>query len=100
MASFIMVKNGERVAAGNTKERDRLLADGYTVEAPGTENDPRDRDNGMLQATKGTLKLPVQAAPPAGPNGVGEVYVATGGVLRICTVAGSPGTFVNVGTQV
>jgi hypothetical protein len=100
MAQFVMVKNGERVAAGNTKERDRLLADGYVVEAAGTENDPRDRDNAVLNVSKGTLSLPVLAAAPAGPNKVGEVYVATGGVAKICTVAGSPGTWVSVGTQV
>jgi hypothetical protein len=100
MPSYTMVKNGERVAASSNKERDRLLADGYTVEVAGTENDPSDREAGALNLAKGTLKLPVLAAHPAGPNAVGEVYVFTGGVVRVCTVAGSPGTWVNVGTQV
>lgn len=38
-------------------------------------------------------------AEPASPHLVGDMYVTTGGVLKICTVAGSPGTFVTVGTQ-
>lgn len=100
MPSYTMVKAGERVAASNDAERDRLLAQGYTVEAAGTENDPRDREAGALNLQKGTLKLPVLAAHPTGPNVVGEVYVFTGGIVRVCTVAGSPGTWVNVGTQV
>lgn len=99
MASYILVKNGERVAADNAAERDALLAKGYVVEGAGTENDPRDREADTLNQGKGTLKLPVLASAPAGPNAVGEVYVATGGVVKVCTVAGSPGTWVSVGAQ-
>ena len=45
------------------------------------------------------LHLPVQGSAPTGPNAVGDIYVATGGVLKICTVAGTPGTWTTVGTQ-
>jgi protein-S-isoprenylcysteine O-methyltransferase Ste14 len=34
-----------------------------------------------------------------GPNAVGDIYVTTAGVLKICTVAGTPGTWVSVGAQ-
>jgi hypothetical protein len=37
---------------------------------------------------------------PSGPNSVGDMYMAAGGVLKVCTVAGSPGTWVSVGAQV
>lgn len=40
-----------------------------------------------------------QDAQPTGPNAVGDMYVTTAGVLKICTVAGSPGTWVSVGAQ-
>jgi hypothetical protein len=40
-----------------------------------------------------------QGAQPTGPNIVGDLYVTTAGVLKICTVAGSPGTWVSVGAQ-
>lgn len=39
------------------------------------------------------------AAAPSGPNVVGDMYMAAGGVLKVCTVAGTPGTFVSVGSQ-
>ena len=98
MPSFVLVKNGERVSASDTAKRDALLAKGYVVETD-PENDPRDREAGVVNVSKGTLRLPVLAAGPAGPNVVGEVYVATGGVVKVCTVAGSPGTWVSVGAQ-
>lgn len=40
-----------------------------------------------------------QNAEPTGANAVGDMYVTAAGVLRICTVAGTPGTWVNVGSQ-
>lgn len=97
MPSYTLVKNGERVRADSTAERDALIARGYVVETD-SEQDPREKE--PINVAKGTLKLPVKASAPAGPNVVGEVYVATGGVLKICTVAGSPGTWVSVGAQV
>jgi hypothetical protein len=38
-------------------------------------------------------------ADPTGPNLIGDMYVTTAGVLKICTVAGTPGTWVSVGSQ-
>lgn len=49
---------------------------------------------------KAAFKIVPQDAQPTGDNGVGDMYVTTAGVLKICTVAGSPGTWVSVGTQV
>jgi hypothetical protein len=76
-------------------------ARGYTETTATTERDPRDAEGAVgVQRSKSTLRLgSVLAAAPAGPNVVGELYVATGGVLKICTVAGSPGTWVSVGAQ-
>ncbi len=45
------------------------------------------------------LKLTPVASGPTGANVVGDIYATTAGVLMICTVAGSPGTFVPVGSQ-
>ena len=45
------------------------------------------------------LHLEPQDTQPSGPNVVGDVYVTTAGVLKICTVAGTPGTWVSVGSQ-
>lgn len=98
MPAYHLSKNGERVRANNTLERDAYIARGYVVETD-PEQDPRDKEQAALNLQKGTLKLPVLGAVPTGPNAVGEVYVATGGVLKVCTVAGSPGTWVSVGAQ-
>lgn len=48
---------------------------------------------------KAAFRIVPQDAEPTGPNLVGDIYVTSAGVLRICTVAGSPGTWVNVGSQ-
>lgn len=45
------------------------------------------------------LHLEPQDAEPTGAHLVGDVYVTTAGVLRICTAAGTPGTWANVGSQ-
>lgn len=45
------------------------------------------------------LYISPQSSAPTGPNEVGSLYVTSAGVLKICTVAGSPGTFVSVGGQ-
>jgi hypothetical protein len=100
-----VTKNGQYVNVAAEGEYQALLADGWTLATSIPELDPRDLEQtraaglSLVDAFKGTLKLPVKATPPTGPNAVGEVYVATGGVLRVCTVAGSPGTWVNVGAQ-
>ena len=49
-------------------------------------------------ATRSALKLVPQAAPSEGE--IGDIYVTAAGVLKICTVAGTPGTWVSVGAQV
>lgn len=48
---------------------------------------------------KAAFQLVPQDTQPTGPNAVGDMYVTTAGVLKICTVAGSPGTWVSVGAQ-
>lgn len=61
--------------------------DGYAVVA----------DNGAVPT-----KAPARIAPsaePTGPNRIGDVYVTLAGVMKICTVAGTPGTWVSVGAQ-
>lgn len=99
MAVKHIEKNGEIVRI-DANDLAKYTAQGWTEYDPSTqERDPRDLEGGVLNLAKGTLTLPVKASPPAGPNKVGEVYMATGGVLKACTVAGSPGTWVSVGAQ-
>jgi hypothetical protein len=45
--------------------------------------------------------IPVSSGtePPARFHDIGEMYITSAGVLKICTTAGDPGTFVSVGTQ-
>ena len=45
------------------------------------------------------LKIVPANAEPTGPNAIGDMYVTAAGVLKICTVAGTPGTWVSVGAQ-
>ncbi len=45
------------------------------------------------------LKLTPQASGPTGPNAIGDLYVTSAGVVKVCTSAGSPGTFESVGSQ-
>lgn len=58
--------------------------------------------NGDTVSTTAAI-APLFIAPlnnqPSGAHLVGHMYVTTGGVLKICTVAGTPGTWVSVGTQ-
>ncbi len=49
--------------------------------------------------TAAPIVMTVQDAAPSGPNVVGAMYMHTGGVLKVCTAAGSPGTWTNVGAQ-
>ena len=55
-----------------------------------------------LTATGTAARAPFFITPstePTGPNVVGQLYMTTAGVLKVCTVAGSPGTWVSVGAQ-
>ena len=52
--------------------------------------------NGDLRT--GRLRLGSLAANPAGPNEVGDLAVVAG-VVKVCTVAGTPGTWTTVGAQ-
>jgi len=49
---------------------------------------------------KSAFRIVPQNSEPTGANAVGDIYVTTAGVLKICTVAGTPGTWVSVGAQV
>jgi len=49
--------------------------------------------------TLSALRVVPQTATPLGPNLVGDMFVTAAGVLTICTVAGTPGTFTVVGAQ-
>lgn len=61
---------------------------------------PRVQLTGDLTApARGLLSFTPQDAEPTGPNVVGDMYVTTAGVLKICTAAGSPGTWISVGAQ-
>ncbi len=48
---------------------------------------------------RGAFFVSPQNAQPTGPNAVGDMYVTTAGVLKICTAAGTPGTWTSVGAQ-
>ncbi len=63
--------------------------------------------SGRALKLQGDLTNPVSSAfcivpqnnEPSGANIVGDIYVTSTGILKICTVAGTPGTFVSVGAQ-
>lgn len=61
------------------------------------------RISGATSAVNGLIKAALWVVPQNTPQNVfhdiGAMYVTTAGVLKICTVAGTPGTFVSVGTQ-
>lgn len=40
------------------------------------------------------------SSEPAGPSEIGDMYMTAAGVLKVCTSAGTPGTWVSVGAQV
>ncbi len=48
---------------------------------------------------KPAFRITPMDAQPSGANVVGDMYVTTAGLLKICTVAGTPGTWVSVGAQ-
>lgn len=72
-----------------------LGSQGGTITA--TSTNPGLTLNGS--AAMAPLRLVGVGSGPTGANAVGAMYVTTAGVLKICTVAGSPGTFVSVGAQ-
>ncbi len=47
--------------------------------------------------TRAPFGMSITTQPTSGV--VGEMYMASGGVLKVCTVTGTPGTWVSVGTQ-
>lgn len=49
--------------------------------------------------TLAAFRITPQDAEPTGANVVGNMYVTSAGVLKICTAAGTPGTWVSVGAQ-
>lgn len=48
--------------------------------------------------TTAAMRLQPQA-DPGGAHLIGHMYMTTAGVLRVCTAAGTPGTWVDVGAQ-
>jgi hypothetical protein len=65
------------------------LLGGYGVIAEGDATSP----------INSAFRIIPQDAQPSGPNSIGDIYVTTAGVLKICTIAGTPGTWVSVGAQ-
>jgi len=69
---------------------------GKAIEATGTGTGE------ALVATGTAAKAPIKIAPsgePTGTHAIGHLYVTAAGVLMICTVAGTPGTWTAVGSQ-
>ena len=56
-------------------------------------------ESAFLTPTIAAFRIVPQNQIPSGPNQIGDLFVNTGGVLRICIIAGSPGTWQVVGTQ-
>ncbi len=48
---------------------------------------------------RAAFRMVPQNAQPSGPNLIGDMYMTTAGVVKVCTVAGTPGTWVSVGAQ-
>ena len=81
--------NGNAVhgEASGTGVGGRFLAtNGYGVVAESDTTTP----------VRAALRIVPQDADPSGPNLVGDLRMTTAGVLRVCTVAGTPGTWANV----
>lgn len=90
----------------NTGETQGLTSDNSRITVFGAPIDLGDSTGGRSTITGDTtapaiaaFRLIPQDAQPTGASLVGDMYVTTAGVLRICTVAGTPGTWVNVGAQ-
>ncbi len=69
----------------------------YSVPAPGDTDDWGTSLSALLIAMASAW-TPFDG-PPDGPNAVGNFYVGLDGVVMTCTVAGSPGTWVSIGSQ-
>lgn len=76
-------------AKASTQTMTITVAAGIPLTLQGVVNSP----------SAAVLRLVPQDAQPLGPNAVGAIYVTTAGVLKICTVAGTPGTWVSAGAQ-
>lgn len=88
------------VATGGPVSGDAVIAtgtgSGAGVRATGGTTSP------AIIATGTTANAALRLIPQASPNGtnaVGDLFADSSGILWICTVAGSPGTFTKVGTQ-
>lgn len=77
------------VASGSGEGLHGISASGYGSVAEGDTTSP----------AHSAFRVVPQDTQPSGPNLVGDIYVTTAGLLKICTVAGSPGTWVSVGAQ-
>jgi hypothetical protein len=79
------------------------LADSVVIRnSNGTATVTSTANSALIIAGNNTL-APVKFTPttqPTGPNAVGDMYMNSSGVLKVCTVAGTPGTWVSVGAQV
>jgi hypothetical protein len=49
---------------------------------------------------RAALRFVPQDTQPTGAHNIGDMYVTAAGVLKICTAAGTPGTWTSVGAQV
>ena len=57
---------------------------------------------GVYVTSGNSVSAPIHITPQASApstGAIGDMYINNSGVLRICTVAGSPGTWVDVGAQ-
>lgn len=84
----------------------------YTIPSPGDSNDwgaalnaflvaiaagsPSSQATGTGTSSTAALALAPQTQP-TGPNAVGNIYVTAAGLVYVCTVAGTPGTWVLLG---
>ena len=85
---------GSSIAYGSTS----LLCDGTSVAltaSGGTVVVSGDATSPAVAA----FRITPQDAEPTGANVIGNMYVTSAGVLKICTAAGTPGTWVSVGAQ-
>ncbi len=57
----------------------------------------------VVTDTTSPVKAPIhvdpQDAQPTGAHVIGDMYVTSAGILKICTTAGTPGTWTSVGAQ-
>ena len=75
---------------------------GYGVHGNSGSNYGVVAEGDMTSPVRAAFRIVPQDAQPTGAttaNAVGDMYVTTAGVLKICTVAGTPGTWVSVGAQ-